>query len=106
MGSAFTETGYPPTADRDADRKLARLLGRRVELDRVAIELDLVEIIKAYCVLPRRFGEPPSSPSAVAKKTPPEPVIDHLTNGGPVNGAEMADVGRTVFSAPIKQAAG
>src|SRR5215472_14539657 len=25
MGSAFTETGYSPTADRDADRKLARL---------------------------------------------------------------------------------
>jgi hypothetical protein len=25
MGSAFTETGYPPTADRDGDRKLARL---------------------------------------------------------------------------------
>jgi len=29
MGSAFTETGYPPTADRDADRKLARLVARR-----------------------------------------------------------------------------
>src|SRR5215472_4796092 len=28
MGSAFTETGYPPTADRDADRKLARLRTR------------------------------------------------------------------------------
>ena len=28
MGSAVTETGYPPTADRDADRKLARLRTR------------------------------------------------------------------------------
>ena len=31
------------------------------------------------------------------EKDAAEPVIDHLTNGGPVNGAEMADVGRTVF---------
>ena len=65
------------------------------KLDRV---VNLIkELWPTYCVLPRRFGEPPSSPSAVAKKTPSEPIIDHLANGDPVNGAEMADVGRTVF---------
>jgi hypothetical protein len=67
-----------------------------------ASKLDrLVDLIKelwpTYCVLPSRSGELiPPPPSAVAKKTPSEPVIDHLANDGAVNGAELADVGRTV----------
>lgn len=84
----------PDDRDKEGIRAALSDLDAR-KLDRV---VNLIkELWPTYCVLPRRFGEPPSSPSAVAKKTPSEPVIDHLANGDPVDGAEMADVGRTVF---------
>jgi len=77
----------PDDRDKEGIRAALSDLDAR-KLDRV---VNLIkELWPTYCVLPRRFGEPPSSPSAVAKKTPSEPVIDHLANGDPVNGAEMA----------------
>ncbi len=83
----------PDDRDKEGIRAALSDLDAR-KLDRV---IDLIkELWPTYCVLPRRFGEPPSSPS-VAKETPSEPVIDHLANGGPVNGAEMADAERAVF---------